>query len=282
MKISPRAFLHRLVTYPLLVPIMPLYNLSTDKKPVLDAFYFVRGFPHGYLKDGKRIASYNGLKIAFPFEEDPSFDDVWLRNVYYPYQPRRDDVVIDVGAHMGFFTLKIVREVARVVAVEPDPTNFKFLAYNTISNGLERKVTLMNLSLGDHEGSIFLDRGGYGFGRSRTVANDTGYAVKLKTLDNIVKAIGVRHVELIKIDTEGNELEVLKGAEETLEVYQPDILLASYHFYREWTILADYLKDHGYNVLWYNVPLFLSSKREVYLYASLQVRFMATRTCVTP
>ena len=101
---------------------MSLYNITPNKKSVLDAFYFVRGLPHGYLKGKIRIAIYDKLKIVFPFNEDPSFDDVWLRDVYYPYEPQSNHIVIDVGAHMGFFTLKIVRSVKKVVAVEPTST----------------------------------------------------------------------------------------------------------------------------------------------------------------
>jgi FkbM family methyltransferase len=269
MRISPRAFLQRLSTYPLLMPIMPLYYLATDKKPVLDAFYFVRGFPHGYLEGGTRIASYNGLKIAFPFEEDPSFDDVWLRNVYYPYQPRRDHVVMDVGAHMGFFTLKIARKVARVIAVEPDPTNFEYLRRNVNANGLGGKVAVVNLALGEKERRIFLDRDGYGFGRTKTTSVKTGVSVRMTTIDRLVDRAQLDRLDVIKIDTEGSELEILKSATATLRRYKPDLLLAAYHFDHEFVHLARFLKSLGYAVSCYSVPLFLSSGTETYLYASV-------------
>lgn len=267
MRISPRAFLQRLLTYPLLMPIMPLYYLATDKKPVLDAFYFVRGFPHGYLEGGTRIASYNGLKIAFPFEEDPSFDDVWLRNVYYPYQPRRDHVVMDVGAHMGFFTLKIAGKVARVIAVEPDPTNFAFLSRNVKINGLDGKVILENFALGEKEKMIFLDRDGYGFGRTKVTSKKTDCLTEMKTIDGLAKEVELDRLDVIKIDTEGNELKILKGAKNTLAKHKPVLLLAAYHIEQEHIVLASCLRQYGYNVFVYRVPLTLSLKQEVYIYA---------------
>lgn len=272
MKISFRAFLHRIVTYSILLPFMPLYKVVADKKPILDAFYFVRGLPHGYIEGGVRVALYNSFEIAFPFNEDPSFDDVWLRDVYYPYEPKSDDVVIDVGAHMGFFTLKIAKDVKKVVAVEPDPVNFKFLAFNVRLNNVEDRVILHNLALGERDGQAFLDRSGYGFGRSKITTGKTDYLTKIKTVDNLISEDGLERVDLIKIDTEGSELEILEGAKETLQGYKPDLLLAAYHFNQEHLTLADYLRKYGYNIFCYRVPLFLSSSKEVYLHAQSKLQ----------
>jgi len=246
--------------------------MVANKKPVLDAFYFVRGLPHGYLKGRARVALYNDFKIVFPFDEDPSFDDVWLRDVYYPYEPKSDHVVIDVGAHMGFFTLKIAKNVKKVVAVEPDPVNFKFLAFNVRLNKLEDRVVLHNLALGERDGQAFLDRSGYGFGRSKITTEKTDYLTKIKTVDNLISEDGLERVDLIKIDTEGSELEILEGAKETLQEYKPDLLLAAYHFNQEHLTLADYLRKYGYNIFCYRVPLFLSSSEEVYLHAQSELQ----------
>jgi len=255
---------------------MPLYSVAANKKPVLDAFYFVRGFPHGYLKGEVRIALYDNFKIVFPFNEDPSFDDVWLRDVYYLYEPKSDHVVIDVGAHMGFFTLKISRNVKKVVAVEPDPVNFKFLTFNMRLNKVDDRVVLCNLALGERGGQVFLDRSGYGFGRSKITTEKTDCLVETRIMDSLVEEIGLDRVDLIKIDTEGNELQILKGAEKTLQKYKPDLLLAAYHFYQEHLILAEYLRKFGYNIFCYCVPLFLSSSKEVYLHAKSGLQLSGT------
>lgn len=108
MNVSSRAFLHRLLTCPILLPLMLLYFAVDHKKVVLDAFYWIRGLPHGYTKGLMRYALYHDLQIAFPFNEDPFFDDVWLRDVYRHYVPNVNDVVVDVGAHMGTHGLLFV------------------------------------------------------------------------------------------------------------------------------------------------------------------------------
>jgi FkbM family methyltransferase len=267
MRISSRALLQRLVTYPALLTIMPLYSIATNKKPILDAFYLIRGFPHGYLKGKNRVAFYDGLMIVFPFDEDPSFDDVWLRNVYYPYVPQRQHIVIDAGAHMGNFTLKIARHVKKVIAIEPEPVSYKFLALNIHLNKLEDKAFSYNLALGEKNGQTYLDRSRYGFGRTKTTTEKTNYPVSIRTIDSLAEEIGLEQVNLIKIDTEGSELEILKGARKTIQRYKPDLLIAAYHFKDEHLTVADYLQKQGYTVFNYRVPLFLSSGEEIYLCA---------------
>jgi FkbM family methyltransferase len=267
MNISCRAFLHRLITYPLLIPLMLLYVVVYNKNVVLNVFYWLRGIPHGYLKRDVRIAQYHGFKIIFPFNEDPSFDDVWLRDVYWQYLPKQNDVVIDVGAHMGFFSMKIAKSVKKVFAIEPDPFNFQFLVYNICSNKLDKKVVLYNVALGKKRGKIFLDRNVYGHGRSKPSVTKTDYQSDMYPLDELVTSGGLRTVNLIKIDTEGFELEVLKGSVKTLQQSKPDLIIAAYHFPQEAQLVSDFLKKYRYSVFYYYVPFFLSGGKEIYLYA---------------
>jgi len=267
MRISCRALVQRLVTYPLRLPIMPLYKLAENKRPVLDVFYLFRGTPHGYLKDATRIARYEGLCMAFPFNEDPSFDDVWLRNVYYPYGPQRDHVVVDVGAHVGSFTLKIARSVHKVVAIEPDPSNFCFLKSNVVLNRLEDKISCYNLALGERNGKAFLDRSGYGYGRSKTTTVKSQCPTIVRKLDAFVEELEPDRLDLVKVDTEGSEIDILKGAERTLREYRPKLLLAAYHFANEHLMLARQLRKHEYRVCYYEVPFFLSTHKEPYLFS---------------
>lgn len=246
---------------------MLLYFVFQDKRRILDFFYFFRGIPHGYLKGNLRIAKYAGLRIVFPFIEDPAFDDVWLRDVYQEYIPKKDDVVIDVGAHMGFFTLKIARVVKTVIAVEPDPVNFSFLLENIDFNEFSNKIVASKVALGRENGSIFLDRTAYGFGRSRSTWKQTSYPCKMRTLASLVSEKNLKKVSLIKIDTEGFELDVLEGAVKVLQQYKPDIIIAAYHYPQESQIVSDFLRKRGYSVSSYYMPLFLFGGRETYLYA---------------
>lgn len=110
---------------------------------------------HGMpMRNGLRIAKYNDMRIVFPSREDPFFDDVWLRNVYFPYVPNSEDVVFDIGAHMGFFTCRVAGKVKTVIACEPDPQNFMYLMTNIKYNNLSN-VRAFNCALGERSAIIF-------------------------------------------------------------------------------------------------------------------------------
>jgi len=256
---------------------MVLYNAVKDKRKVLDVFYLIRGFPHGYLKGNLRIAFYDDLVITFPFREDPPFDDLYLRNVYYPYTPEDDHVVIDVGAHMGFFTLKVAKKVKRVIAFEPDPINFRFLMFNIYLNRFQDKVLAYNLALGERNSQVYLDRSKYGLGRVR-ISDQGSLAVKVRTLDTLMNEMSeIERVDLLKIDVEGYEYEVLQGASKTIQKYRPELLIAAYHYPEEYLRIAEYCRKANYEVLYYYVPLFLSCGKEVYIYAKRRVTCSTSR-----
>ncbi|MDI6847458.1 MAG: FkbM family methyltransferase [Candidatus Bathyarchaeia archaeon] len=211
-----------------------------------------------------RIARYDGMNIIFPSKEDPFFDDVWLRNVYYPYTPNSEDVVFDIGAHMGFFTLKVARKVKWVIACEPDPQNFVFLMQNVKYNNLSN-VKTFNYALGERNCDVFLERG-YGGGRTKVTRSNTMVRTRMITLDTLVKQLGL-HPDVIKIDVEGYELQILKGAKKVLACFKPKLIIAAYHYPGELKEIANYLSELGFKCFHYSVPLVLQKTNEAYVWA---------------
>lgn len=99
-----------------------------------------------------------GLVAVVPFNVDIGIitRDVWIEQVYDRfYCPRNDDVVIDVGAHVGLFTLKVAKKVKKVVAIEPHPLNYRFLIANITLNGLKNVIPL-KLALSSYSGKAKL------------------------------------------------------------------------------------------------------------------------------
>jgi FkbM family methyltransferase len=173
-------------------------------------------------------------------------------------------VVFDVGAHMGFFTVKIARQVNTVVAFEPDPYNYHFLLTNIERNQLSN-VLALNCALGEKDGSSFL-KGDYGHGRTRLTGTNTGQKVTVRSLDSLVSELKLRP-SVVKIDTEGYEHNVLQGAQSALISSKPRLLVASYHYPGEAQEIVRYLTDRTYCCYVYDVPLALQKVRETYVYA---------------
>lgn len=128
---------------------------------------------------------------------------------------RPGDTVIDLGAHIGYYTLLLARRVGpvgRVLAFEPDPTNLAALAENVNVNGY-RNIDIFPLAVSCISGPISLhkcvDNGGdhrlWGDDQSRTQV-----AVQAATLDDLFGPAHPR-VSLIKMDIQGSELAALKG-----------------------------------------------------------------------
>jgi FkbM family methyltransferase len=134
-----------------------------------------------------------------------------------------EDVVLDVGANIGYFTRilsAIVGSKGRVHAFEPMPSAIRLLKKNTETLD---NVTLHEVALSNKEGTsdFFITKYGdvSSFGRDTHSASAKLISVKTDTIDNIIKE-EIR-IDLIKIDVEGYEYEVLMGAMETIRMKRP-------------------------------------------------------------
>ena len=128
---------------------------------------------------------------------------------------KNDAVVLDVGANIGFTSVLMnkLKPDAAIYAFEPSPTTFRYLKANVENNGL-RRITPFQLGLGKVSGE---------FGWAQDPANSSsahllstgGRDVRVTTVDDFITSIN-QVPTFIKIDVEGFELEVLKGAASTV------------------------------------------------------------------
>jgi FkbM family methyltransferase len=126
----------------------------------------------------------------------------------------------DVGAHVGIFSIKAASEVRRgvVIAVEPEPRNYALLQYNIKLNNLESIIIAINKACGNYHGktTLYLAQNSRSYSINRPWFKTT-IEVEVNTLDDIMKSLELEEVNFLKIDVEGSELEVLKGARETIK-----------------------------------------------------------------
>lgn len=141
-----------------------------------------------------------------------------------------DGVFVDVGAYFGWYSLVVARERprARVLALEPVPASFARLEENRRANGISR-VTALRLALGAAESTaeMALPPAANG-GSAHLAAPAEGGArerVRVSTLDRVVADERLPRVDVVKVDVEGAEVEVLRGARRTLERFRPLLLV---------------------------------------------------------
>lgn len=140
-------------------------------------------------------------------------------------------VCIDIGAHVGYFTLlasKLVGPSGHVYAFEPAPSSYSELCSNLELNSVTN-VTALCLAAGDRDGEELLyesPRGNTGASSIRplldapAVEDDrlrAATSVEMRRADAVVPASDLSRVSLVKIDVEGYEVEVLRGLEAIFE-----------------------------------------------------------------
>ena len=152
---------------------------------------------------------------------------------------RSGSVVFDVGANIGQYTLlasKLVGKTGRVYAFEPSPVVLKRLKYHLEMNH-EDNVELVCKAVSDRSGTADFyqanESGNQGVGsllpaesyRARARANEA-IEVDTITLDDFCEKHGVDHIDVLKVDVEGFDLDVLKGAEKVLSRSPRVVVLA--------------------------------------------------------
>jgi FkbM family methyltransferase len=154
------------------------------------------------------------------------------------------DVVFDVGANAGYYTLLAARRVGprgKVIACEPDPRIAAFLRLHVEANCL-RNVTVVESALGVESGAARFCRGtGTGTGR---ISDAGDLTVRVQTLDGLSHEHGLLPTH-IKIDVEGAELDVLSGGRRTLRRARPTIFLST-HGTQVHGDCCRLLQEHGY------------------------------------
>jgi FkbM family methyltransferase len=142
---------------------------------------------------------------------------------------------VDVGANFGVYSLVMARTGARVVAVEPNPESVERLRRNVMESGA--LVQIVPVAAGDKPGTMTLYVApGFNTGETSLSDKNAGndgpvqgkYEVQVETLDTILGAwmdVPPDRVDAIKIDVEGAELMVLRGARGILERWHPMLLV---------------------------------------------------------
>jgi FkbM family methyltransferase len=174
--------------------------------------------------------------------------------------PDEGDTVVDVGAHIGLYTIIAAKRVGpsgKVIAIEPDPENFKILKKNISLNQLSNVEPLECAAYSAKKKlKLFLPEVEGGRTIFNTVMQDRVKScndfleVEANTLDNILNENNVKRVNYVKIDVEGAEFEVLKGISNVLEANKSVTLVIEIHGREAYLQVIDFLKAHNLQIVY--------------------------------
>ena len=134
-------------------------------------------------------------------------------------------VIVDVGANVGDFTLSMIKNAQKIVAIEPCRENFQALYANLQINHITN-VSAVRVAAHEKEEQVFLDGEIFDM---HVIQEKKGEPVKGMPLDLIVKELGIKNVDILKIDVQGHERFVIIGAKDLLEGKFVKLLIVEVH-----------------------------------------------------
>ena len=156
-----------------------------------------------------------------------------------------DGTALDIGANIGNHTLFFAEHFRKVISFEPNPRTFQVLGFNTSETP---NVECSNIGLSDAPGTASLSSHPNNVGGSRLAAASDGGVIPV-TIDTVDAVVGEQEpVRLIKIDVEGHEAQVIRGAERTIRSNKPVILFEQHldDFKDGKSSVIELLRTYGY------------------------------------
>jgi FkbM family methyltransferase len=137
-------------------------------------------------------------------------------------------LVIDVGANVGFFSLRFAEWVGpagRVIAIEPEDQNYESLISAVTRAGMRERVDVLKAVASAERGTTFLEINPLHPADHKLSRSDVGVPVAAVTLDELVQDKGALRPSLVKIDVQGAEMLVLQGTTEILGMAGPALFI---------------------------------------------------------
>lgn len=193
---------------------------------IADLITFQRGFP----------ASISQYRILFPARWARYFEsDYEQENIrFLSGNCKAGMTVIDIGAHLGLMSVimaKLVGNTGHVYAFEPTPKTVAIFKDIIKKNKAEQIITPVNKAVSSFDGEMdfFVDEHEGSNANSLVSRPDkqrSAQKIGVTRLDSFVTEKKLKELDLVKIDAEGSELDVLKGAFDTLKQFRPKVILA--------------------------------------------------------
>src|SRR5437868_11506251 len=173
-------------------------------------------------------------------------NDLFLKGVP-EYILKPGHIIIDIGAHIGCFTMLVASKLVRgrVYSFEPSAGTYELLNKNVTENKLLQVKTFQAaVSSRNGDATLYHDLGTGNWGHTITKAvSSESEKVKTITLESIIQSENLPHIDFIKFNCEGSEFSILLNAS-IITLEKIKCMLILYHGYLEPTISRRELKRH--------------------------------------
>lgn len=185
-----------------------------------------------------QITTIQNFSVTYLCKEELDIleKEIFKEEIYSTDLQKKSPTIYDLGSHIGMSVLyfKMKHPSAKVVGFEPNPNVF-FILEENIENNKLNNVTLHNIALGkkDTTRELFIDNSGLCAFSTSSFTKDawngqqktTPITVQSEKLSNYVN----EEIDLLKIDTEGEELNILEDLEENNKLALVRNILLEYH-----------------------------------------------------
>ena len=258
-----RVYLHPVVFYKVILRLFsaPFFKLDSICLPGEQGF---EKNLNGLIKDmisletigGRRFFDFDKFKVFVPnFKNAESvilndLREVYLDDVYAKHflmgRPIKDnDIVLDLGANIGGFSLWACSQAEGVkcYAVEPHPEIQKELKKNVSLNRLEDQIVRIEKCISSKNEKLRMSFNEDVFTMTRISSSAGAEEVDAISVDSLVSSIGLKRLDVIKFDIEGAERIAIAGATQTLQRFKPKLALSGYHLVDDVYFLIDQLLE---------------------------------------
>jgi len=257
--------------------LIKLYNLfpKSSKKKLRKIPGFIR-LTSVFLKEGKSYKEvsgiikrdYNKYKVKFTFNGSISIvskaskrgiENTLLSNSITLIESHFSTVEggllgFDIGSNFGYLSLvwatSICENKGRIYAFEPNYNVYNSFKKSIVDNHLQDTIVLNNTAVGAKNGEvdIFVSVETSNVIKDAEIISETvteNRSVSMTTLDNFLDKENIGNCHFIKIDVDGIELDILRGASKVINTYKPIVIVETNNDKR----IIDYFFDIDYSVL---------------------------------
>jgi len=165
------------------------------------------------------------------------------------YHLKNGDVVVDAGAYPGDYAVFASRKIGKsgkIICFEPDPRNRAILRKNLIKEKMNNFI-IVPKGLWNKNTTLKLENSD---GLHSSLSSSKGnQEIEVVKLDDELKKLGIKKIDVLKMDIEGAEIEAIQGSKENLKKSDVHVAIASYHIINGKTtsyFLESYLSKLGY------------------------------------